>query len=214
MISIKNLTKKYGDKIVFDNFNLEIEKNKTTVILGESGSGKTTLLNVLSSQTDYNGEVVGIENPASMVFQTDRLVPNLTVYENLKLVCKNADIDSALKSVNLFDAKDLYPKSLSAGMKRRVSILRALLFNAKTLFMDEPFINLDIALKFSIIEKIKESQKSTPKTVIIVTHDIKEAVSIADRIIVIKDGKVIFDEKSVNENTEDIIFDVLMGKVN
>ena len=146
-----------------------------------------------------------------MVFQTDRLLPNLTVYENLKLVCGDVDIENALKSVNMGDAINLYPKSLSAGMKRRVAIIRALLYDAKTLLMDEPFINLDVALKYSLIERIKKEQQYAKKTIIMVTHDVKEAVLLADRIVVIKDGVLIFDEKKVEKNTEDKIYDVLLN---
>ena len=210
MISIKNVTKRYGDKTVYENFNLDIEKDRITVILGESGSGKTTLLSMLANLTDYDGEIVGVANQKSMIFQTDRLIPNLTVEENIKLVVPNADVQSALLKVGLDGTKDLYPKSLSGGMARRVAIVRALLYDAPILLMDEPFINLDIAHKFSIIDDIKNNQKTSPKTVIMVTHDVKEALLIADRIVVIKNGKVVFDENKVNKNTEEKIYGVLL----
>lgn len=213
MIKIENLQKKYGEKSVFDNFNLEIKKNKITVILGESGSGKTTLLNVLAFLTEFDGKVSGVEKPLSMVFQTDRLLPNLTVYENLKLVLGDNGIKNALEQVNMLDAMNLYPKSLSAGMKRRVAIIRALLFPSNTLLMDEPFINLDVALKYSFIERIKEEQKTKKKTIIMVTHDVREAVMIADEIVVIKQGKIVYKCEKVEKNTENKIYDVLMNKL-
>ena len=119
MISLKNVTKRYGEKTVFENFNLDIEENKITAVLGESGSGKTTLLNMLARLTDFEGEISGVEN-VSMVFQRDRLVPHLTVKENILLVNENADVPALLGSVNLSGAENLYPKSLSAGMARRV----------------------------------------------------------------------------------------------
>lgn len=214
MIAIKNLTKKYGDKVVYENFNLDIKENKITVILGESGSGKTTLLRAMANLTDYTGEITGVPDKKSMVFQTDRLIPNLTVKENLTLINPDMDVEVALKRVGLDGTKDLYPKSLSGGMARRVAIVRALNFDAPVLFMDEPFINLDISHKFNIIDKIKADQKAKPKTVIVVTHDVKEAVSLADTIIVIKDGKVVFTENKVQKNTEDILYGVLMGNKN
>lgn len=214
MIAIKNLTKKYGDKVVYENFNLDIKENKITVILGESGSGKTTLLRAMANLTDYVGEITGVPDKKSMVFQTDRLIPNLTVKENLTLINPDIDVEDALNSVGLTGCEDLYPKSLSGGMARRVAIVRALNFDAPVLFMDEPFINLDIAHKFNIIDKIKADQKVKPKTVIVVTHDVKEAVSLADTIIVIKDGKVVFTENKVQKNTEDMLYGVLMGNKN
>lgn len=211
MISIKNLCKSYGSLTVYDNFNLEIESNKITAILGESGSGKTTLLDILAGLTDYDGKVEGDYKPTSFVFQKDFLVPNLTVKQNLELVVKNADVEKELSSVNILDKKDDYPKSLSGGMARRVSILRGLLYPAKTLLLDEPFINLDLALKYDLINMIKNRQKESRQTTILVTHDIKEAVLLGDRIIVIKKGEIIFDTVNEGEKTEKELFDVMIN---
>lgn len=190
MIKIKNLTKKYGDKAVYDNFNLEIKKNKILVILGESGSGKTTLLNVLANLTEYEGQIEGLDGAVSMLFQKDYLVPNLTVEQNLKLVCKNKDVLSALESVEMQDYAKYYPKSLSAGMARRIAIIRALLYGANLIVMDEPTNSLDVGLKAKIYTMLKQLKKECEKTIVIVTHDIDEALWLADRVILIKDGKI------------------------
>lgn len=199
MISLKNITKKYGDKTVFENFNLDIEENKITVILGESGSGKTTLLNMLAHLTGFDGEITGVDN-VSMVFQRDRLVPHLTVKENVLLVNENADVSALLDSVGLPNAGNLYPSELSAGMARRVAIIRAFSSPAVVLLMDEPLVNLDLSLKFSLLEKIKALQSATGKTVIMVSHDVKEAAFFKSRIIVLKSGgRIILDKKRVSE---------------
>lgn len=201
MISLKNITKKYGDKTVFHNFNLDIEENEITVILGESGSGKTTLLNMIARLTDFSGEISGA-GQVSMVFQRDRLVPHLTVRENILLINENADVKRMLESVGLNGAENLYPKELSAGMARRVAIIRAFSHPAPLLLMDEPLVNLDLSLKFSLLEKIKELQSTTGKTVIMVSHDVKEAAYFSGRIIVLKSGgEVILDKKRVSEKT-------------
>lgn len=201
MISLKNITKKYGDKTVFHNFNLDIEENEITVILGESGSGKTTLLNMIARLTDFSGEISGA-GQVSMVFQRDRLVPHLTVRENILLINENADVKALLESVGLSKAENLYPKELSAGMARRVAIIRAFSHPAPLLLMDEPLVNLDLSLKFSLLEKIKELQSTTGKTVIMVSHDVKEAAYFSGRIIVLKSGgEVILDKKRVSEKT-------------
>lgn len=213
MIELKNVVKKYGDKTVYDNFSFAFEDGKITALLGESGAGKTTLLNIIAGLTDYDGEVKK-EGGVSFVFQTDRLIKNLTVFENLKLILRDINdkvIDDALLSVGLLSAKNLYPKELSAGMARRVAILRAFLYPSEILLMDEPFINLDVSLKFSLMETVKKMQKKTPKTVVFVTHDIKEAVSLADRVAVVMNGKIVFDEKDVKEKTEKAIFDLLIN---
>lgn len=201
MIRLKNITKKYGDKTVFHNFNLDIEENEITVILGESGSGKTTLLNMIARLTAFSGEISGA-GQVSMVFQRDRLVPHLTVRENILLINENADVKRMLESVGLNGAENLYPKELSAGMARRVAIIRAFSHPAPLLLMDEPLVNLDLSLKFSLLEKIKELQSTTGKTVIMVSHDVKEAAYFSGRIIVLKSGgEVILDKKRVSEKT-------------
>jgi len=202
MISIKNLCKSYGENLIFENFNLDILDGEVLAILGESGSGKTTLLSVLAELTDFSGEVSGVEKPVSMVFQKDMLVKNLTVKENLLLVNKDIDVDEALSDVGLTNKKDEYIKNLSGGMARRVAIARALAFDAKTLFLDEPFINLDLSLKFSLMDKIKEKKQG--KTIVLVTHDIKEAVYLADRIVVISKGKIVLECKNHMEDKEQI----------
>ncbi len=213
MISLKGVTKKYGDKTVFENFNLDIEENTITVILGESGSGKTTLLNMLAGITGFSGDISG-NGGVSMVFQRDRLVPHLTVKENILLVNENADAVKMLENVGLNGAENLYPKDLSAGMARRVAIIRAFAYPAPLLLMDEPLVNLDLSLKFSLIEQIKKLKASTNKTVLFVTHDVKEAASIADRVVVINGGKIVFDKITADksaEETEKVLTDILLN---
>lgn len=209
MLSLKNITKKYGEKTVFESFNLDIEENKITVILGESGSGKTTLLNMIAGLTDFNGEIAGTEK-VSMVFQRDRLVPHLTVKENILLINETADVSALLESVGLFGAENLYPKDLSAGMARRVAIIRAFSYSAPVLLMDEPLVNLDLSLKFSIMKQIKSLKEKTAKTVLMVTHDVKEAAILSDRVIVIKGGKIIYDKSGKSEDKEKILTDILL----
>ncbi len=211
MIKIKNFSKKYENVSVYQNFNLEIEEGKTTVILGESGSGKTTLINAIASLIDYDGKIEGDIYPLSMVFSKNRLAENLTVEQNLKLVCPSVDVLPILKEVGLEGCKDDYPKSLSAGMARRVSVARALLYPSKTLLMDEPLINLDVALKFSLMNMIKEKQKKEGKSIIFVTHDIKEAVYMGDRIIVLKGGRVIYDNSKITKKTEEELFGLMIS---
>ena len=211
MISIKNLCKSYGENLIFENFNLDILDGEILAILGESGSGKTTLLSVLAGLTDFSGDVLGVEKPVSMVFQKDMLVKNLTVKENLLLVNKDMDVDKVLSEVGLTNKKDEYIKNLSGGMARRVAIARALAFDSKTLFLDEPFINLDLSLKFSLMDKIKEKRQG--KTIVLVTHDIKEAVYLADRIVVVSKGKIVLECKNQaedKEQTEKQLFETML----
>ena len=118
------------------------------------------------------------------------MIPNLTVKDNLLLVSPNLDVESELKWVDLLDARDKLPCMLSAGMSRRVAILRGLNYKSDILIMDEPFRNLDYHMKYKIMDEIKIRHKKNKNTIIMVTHDIPEAVYMADKIIVMRDNGI------------------------
>ncbi len=210
MIELKNINKAYGDKKIYNNFNLNIKKGKTTVILGESGSGKTTLMNVLMGFEDYEGEIYGLPDKISAVFQTNLLVPNLTVKENIKLVNKDADVEKLLSLVGLENNANDYIKSLSAGMQRRVAIIRALCVNAELYLMDEPFINLDLSLKNHLLGVIKNTL-GEERTLVIITHDVKEACMLSDEIVVISEGEIIYHKENEGEQTEKEVYKLLLS---
>lgn len=217
MITFKNFTVKYGDKTVFDGFNLDVSLSENTALLGESGSGKTTLLNAIAGLVPFSGEVSGVPQKISAAFQENRLVPCLTVKENLALATGEEGIDYDLESFALSDKAQSYPSRLSGGEKRRVALLRAYRFNAPLYILDEPFNSLDLKLKIRLEELFKKRVKDNSAALLFVTHDIKEAVSLADRIIVVSgDGgvcKIVADVKSVNEKTEEYLFGLLSGKI-
>ncbi len=199
MIELKNITKSYGDKVIFNNFNLTIEDKKTLAILGASGSGKTTLLKIMAKLTDYQGEVSGINKP-SFVFAEDRLLMHKTVKENLLFVEPNIDVDELLKVSGLYEYKDAYPKTLSTGMARRVAILRAFVYKTDVIFMDEPFRSLDVSLKYKLMDFFKTLIVNDKKTTVFVTHDPDEAVTLADKVIIIKDGKITYEEEVLDKD--------------
>ncbi|MBQ7348739.1 MAG: ATP-binding cassette domain-containing protein [Clostridia bacterium] len=209
MIKIENLYKNYGNNSVFEDFSLTLEKAKITCILGESGSGKTTLLNVLAGFTEYIGNVDKVK--CSYVFQKPCLINNLTVKDNLLLVNSNGNsVKAMLEEMQIEDKLDAYPKHLSGGQAQRVSLARALLYEAQLYLMDEPFVNLDLRLKYSIIDFIKNLVHKNGYTMLMVTHDVKEAVSIADRIVIIRNGKIQYDIEDINEKTESEIFGLML----
>ncbi|MDE7082279.1 MAG: ATP-binding cassette domain-containing protein [Clostridia bacterium] len=191
-MKITNLTKKYGNLTVYENFSLELKEGEVTCILGESGCGKTTLLNCVAGLTDYAGEITKVK--CSYVFQTPRLVPNLTVGGNLKLICKDEkSIDGVLEKVRLTDKKNAYPVSLSGGQAQRASLARAFLYGGELILMDEPFSSLDLKLKKEISELFLQIQRESGRTALFVTHDVDEALSLSDRVIVINGGKIVSD---------------------
>lgn len=192
MIEIKNLTKSYGEKAVYNNFNLSLEEGKITCILGSSGSGKTTLLNILAGLTSFEGYVPKLT--CSYIFQSPQLIPCLTVRGNLMLVSKDeAKIDELLEKVGLAGRAQSYPINLSGGEAQRVAIARAFLCKSDILLMDEPFSSLDLKLKKLILELFFEIWREDKRTVLFVTHDIDEAAATAQRVIVLREGQVVFD---------------------
>ena len=203
MIEIKDLCKSYGENEVYKNFNLNFEDGKITCVLGESGSGKTTLLNVIAGLTDYSGSVTRVK--CSYIFQTPRLVPNLTVYGNLALVCKdNAKIEEILKQVRLYEKRDSYPIKLSGGQAQRVAIARAFLYGGEVILMDEPFSSLDLKLKSEMTELFLDLWRVDGRTAVFVTHDVDEAAAVAHRVIVIDGGKIIYDKSPEGEPPRDL----------
>lgn len=210
---LKNLNKKFQDKEIFKNINLEINSDEITVILGKSGCGKTTLLRILGSlDKDFSGDITFLKNNIEVsnfkigfVFQESRLMPWLTVEKNIKLHDKEnkistSDVDKFLSLVSLENCKNLFPNQLSGGMSNRVSIARALSYNPDILLMDEPFSALDYFTRKNLQKVIIEVFKNTNKGIIFVTHDIDEALTIANKILVINHKN--FYEFSLGNNLE------------
>ena len=172
---IKNLCKKFkiedDEHIVFSDISLEIPGDKITVILGESGCGKTTLLRILSNlDTSDKGEVSYIDNKHKM---------------------DEKDLNKYLSMMKLEKFKNSYPSELSGGMANRVSIARALSYNPDILLMDEPFAALDYFTRRKMQKEVINIHEKTKKGVVFVTHNIDEALAIADKILVIKKDKSI-----------------------
>ena len=217
-MKLKNITKFYNEKIIFENFSLNISESDVTAILGASGIGKTTLLNIISGEIkDYAGEVIfeNESNEISYIFQEEALIPWNTIYENMLFVLKDKiskdKIDDLilknLKLVKLDLYKDYYPSQLSGGMKRRLSIARAFSYPSKYLLMDEPFEFLDIKIKEEILDDFLKMQNIEKKTIILVTHDVELAIYLGDNIVVLnennKNNYAIFEkEKYKNDLTQ------------
>lgn len=178
-IKLINITKKFDQFVIFEQYSNHINLGKTTCIMGASGSGKTTLLRImLGLETIDDGRLEGLQQlKKSVVFQEDRLCENLTVAANIKLARKKpleiSRIKAAISQVDLpEDCLMKAVKTLSGGQKRRVAILRAILADYDILFMDEPFKGLDLETKNAVMAYVKEMTKG--KTVVLVTHDKKE----------------------------------------
>lgn len=201
MIELVNVSKKYANTPVYENFSLEIEEGKITCLLGASGCGKTTLLNMLAGLTPYEGRIGNVPERISYIFQEERLLPNLTVRQNVALVLgKNADgkkISEMLEKVELSGKEDAYPAELSGGQAQRVSIARAFAYPSGLILMDEPFSSLDTALKIRLIDVFCRLWQEEKRTAVFVTHDAEEAYMLAHRAVLLDEGKVVAD---ISEN--------------
>ena len=196
-----NISKSYGDKKVFENFSLDVQEGEILCVLGESGCGKTTLLNILAGLTSFEGSIVNVPKKVGYIFQEPRLLPNLTVEENLRYAGgRVALIDEILRKTELFSLKDKRPKELSGGEKQRVSIARAFLSETSILLLDEPFSSLDTARKIRLAGVFAKLWQDEKRTAVFVTHDLEEAWMLAHRVVVLKEGKILLDRRMPQGN--------------
>jgi NitT/TauT family transport system ATP-binding protein len=189
-ININNKTYPTAAKPVIANLKLSLNSEEFICLVGPSGCGKTTLLNIIAGlDKDYDGEIlVGQQHThpkIGYVFQNPRLLPWRTVRENIELVLDGpADaVDALLEVMQLSQSQHVYPERLSLGMSRRVSIIRAFAVDPEVLLMDEPFVSLDAPTARQVRELLLKLWQHRPHTVLFVTHDLREAIALADRLI-------------------------------
>ena len=203
-LNIKNLSKKYGENSVLSDLNFSLNKGEIISIIGSSGSGKTTLLKCISGLCDIDtGEITINLKPIQnlepnkrnigYVFQESPLFPHLNVIDNILFNMKDIDnerLNFLLEKIQIKQLKNRYPHEISGGENQRVSVARSLIRNPSLLLLDEPFNNLDNQIKKNTKELVFDIIKKTKTTTIIVNHNIKESLEIADKILVLdKDVK-------------------------
>jgi NitT/TauT family transport system ATP-binding protein len=188
-IDLININKSFDGEQVINNFNGIIEENKITCIMGESGIGKTTLINmILGLEKPDSGKILGLDQrKISAVFQEDRLCEEFNCIQNLRIVCdrniSDKELTRLLYALELGEVMYKKVSLLSGGMKRRLAIGRALIFDADIIVMDEPFKGLDRELHAKIIELVKKKAKG--KILIVVTHNMEEVKSLNANLIVL-----------------------------
>ena len=240
-LQLKNLYKKYQNNTVVNNFNIDVEKGELISILGPSGCGKTTTLRMIAGFiaptsgeiflseekiTDYPPEI----RPVSTVFQNYALFPHLTVYENIeyglryplkvgKKINKKEKKERTQKMISLVNLKGLENRridQLSGGQQQRVALARSLVLEPKVLLLDEPLSNIDTKLRETVRNEIRKIQKELGITMIFVTHDQEEAMSISDRIIVMNEGNIeqIGTPREIYTFPETVFVAEFIGKAN
>jgi len=211
-LELRNLEKRYSNSgpLVVNKMNLSIEKGEFIVLLGPSGCGKTTTIRMISGLEDVSGGDILIEDKSilklkpkdrgvSMIFQSYAIWPHMTAFDNiaypLKLqnVPKNEIRERVVKAAELVDIVpllDRYPSQMSGGQRQRVAVARAIVVKPKIFLMDEPLSNLDAKLRVSMRTELKRIHNELNSTTIFVTHDQSEAMSLADRIVIMNRGVI------------------------
>ena len=215
MIEMKNISKKVGNKIILDDISLKIDEGSFVVFIGPSGCGKTTTLKLMNKLIEpTSGEIYIVGKPISKedpiklrrnigyVIQSIGLFPHLTIRENIELIPKlkkdQTDEEIEEKTLELMkmvglnpnEFLDKYPSELSGGQQQRIGLVRAIATDAKIILMDEPFSALDPITRTQLQEWLYSLQEELKKTIVFVTHDMDEALKLADKICIMKDGKV------------------------
>ena len=209
-ISLRNVTKRWGDFVGVHSFDLEIADNEFLVLLGPSGCGKTTTMRMVAGLEDATSGEIWIgdrmvndldpkDRDVAMVFQSYGLYPNMTVWENIRFPLKIRKVDPAThqervqRAVDMVELNDFThrkPAALSGGQRQRVALARAIVREPTVFLMDEPLSNLDAKLRVSTRAQIKNLQHELNVTTIYVTHDQIEAMTLADRVVVMNAGRV------------------------
>ena len=200
MLKVKEITKIYElgnqELTVLKNVSFEVKKGEFFTIIGPSGCGKSTLLRILANLIDKtSGEIIWEENPTlGLVFQNYALFPYLTAFQNIEFGLKMKGIEkierdkivkNLIKEVGLEGFEDKHPKELSGGMKQRVGIARSLAINPNVLLLDEPFSSLDEFTAETLRSLLLNLWQGHKMTIILITHSVREAIELSDRIAVI-----------------------------
>jgi osmoprotectant transport system ATP-binding protein len=235
-IILKNVSKYYDLAKVLDNISIEIEDGKTTVLIGPSGSGKSTLIRIITGLIlNHEGEIIIngerldkerlIFNRQKMgyVIQEGGLFPHLNALNNVSLMAKHLKwnkekIEKRIEELCRLtkfpaDALKKFPSELSGGQRQRVSLMRALMLEPQILLLDEPLGSLDPLIRHDLQNDLKEIFRNLKKTVIMVTHDLSEAAFFADKMILMKDGRVI-QSGLINELISSPADDFVIGFIN
>ena len=210
-VTFTNVEKKYNETIAVSNFNLKIKESEFITILGPSGSGKTTVLNMIAGFITQNSGSIQIgktsihdlpteKRNVGMVFQNYSLFPHMNIFDNVAFPLKmrklnknkiNNEVKYALDLVGLKDYGLRMPNELSGGERQRIAFARAIVFKPKVLLMDEPLGALDLKLREKMQIEIKNYHEEIKCTIIYVTHDQGEALTLSDRIVIMDQGKII-----------------------
>jgi len=199
VVRLSRFSRSFGANTVLDDLHIEIAQGEFVALLGRSGSGKTTLLRTLAGLDTADAQDVTIPTSRAVVFQDARLLPWKRVWRNVGLGLKGADVrdraEAALREVGLGHRLDAWPLTLSGGEAQRVALARALVREPKLLLLDEPFAALDALTRVKMHGLVMALWRAHKPAVLLVTHDVDEAIALADRVLVLDKGRIVVEER-------------------
>lgn len=199
-VEVAGVTRRFAGNTVLDALDLTIHAGEFVALLGASGSGKTTLLRILAGLDAPDGGEAWVPEARTVVFQEPRLVQSKKVWKNVVIgldgkAASRGRAEAALAEVNLAHRADAWPATLSGGEAQRAALARALVREPRLLLLDEPFAALDALTRLKMQRLIGELCQSHGPATLLVTHDVEEAILLADRILVLKEGRIGFDTR-------------------
>jgi sulfonate transport system ATP-binding protein len=218
-VSLRGVTRRFSGRTVLNEVSLDIAPGEFVALIGKSGSGKSTLLRALASLDDgVDGEGrISVPEDRSVLFQDSRLLPWKNALQNVVFGLRGAEADergrAALADVGLGGREDAWPNALSGGEQQRVALARSLVRQPRLLLADEPFGALDALTRIRMHELLFRLIRQHWPTVLLVTHDVDEAIKLADRVLVMEDGRIVVDRPValVHPRLKDPHFEALRG---
>ncbi|TCM14188.1 sulfonate transport system ATP-binding protein [Novosphingobium sp. PhB165] len=199
VVRLRDFTRRFGDNTIISGLDLDIAPGEFVTLLGRSGSGKTTLLRTLAGLDPTLGQDVTVPASRAVVFQDARLLPWKKVWRNVALGLRDGDVraraEGALREVGLGHRLDAWPLTLSGGEAQRVALARALVREPSLLLLDEPFAALDALTRLRMHELVLSLWTRHRPAVMMVTHDVDEAIALADRIVLLDEGRIVTQER-------------------
>lgn len=199
LVRLRGFTRRFGKNVILDNLDIDIAHGEIVALLGHSGSGKTTLLRTLANLDDIDGQDVTIPGARAVVFQDARLLPWKRVWKNVVLGLRSRDLrakaEEALAEVGLTHRIDAWPLTLSGGEAQRTALARALVREPELLLLDEPFAALDALTRLKMHALVLRLWQVHRPAILLVTHDVDEAMALADRVLVLAEGRIVAEER-------------------
>src|SRR4051794_34007795 len=193
-VLVEQVVRRFGDRVVLDRLDLAIDDDELVVLLGPSGCGKSTLLRLLAGLDRPDGGRIEVPAKRAVVFQGDRLLPWQRVLRNVTLGLRGPDADQqarkALADVHLAGREKAWPKQLSGGEAQRVALARALVSEPELILLDEPFASLDAITRVRMHDLVRQLRHQHHASMLLVTHVVDEAIALADRILVMSNGRI------------------------